>query len=135
MKELTVAAEVAEQEFDRWADAMDLDVEGLNEEQKQAFEASKRTIVRAICRGSLVVNEDGLAVYTPQRSGEIDPLTFHERTGATLMAADSVKGSNAMIKKMYAILADLTRQNATVFSKLKGTDIKVCEALFALLMG
>lgn len=134
MKEDKVAAEVAEEEFDRWAEAMDLEVEGLDSDDLQSFNQQRAKIVRAIRKGHLVINDEDLAVYTPWKSTYDKPIVFHERTGASLMAADHAK-KDANVAKMYAILADMTRTNAPLFASLKGPDIKVCEALFALLMG
>lgn len=133
-EKIKIAAEVAETEFDRWADAMDIDHESLAGEDLESFNMQKSKIVKAIVRGSLVISDNDEAVYTPQRSGEVEPITFHERTGASLMAADRVKRDHN-VAKMYAILGDMTNQHPSTFAKLKGVDIKVCEALFALLMG
>lgn len=128
-----VAAEVASQEFERWIDAMDLEVEGLTGENLESFNLQRSRVERAIRRGSLVINDEGEAVYTPQKT-EMDPITFRERTGASLMAADRTKRDHN-VAKMYAILGDMTKLHPSTFAKLKGVDIKICEAMFALLMG
>jgi hypothetical protein len=132
-----IALEVAEQEFDRFAEDMDLDldVSKMDEDDKTAFEKQKRRILRAIQKGSLVINDDGEAVYTPShpRSGYTEPLTFHERTGASLMAMDGKKKGHD-VAKTYAVLADMCKVHQRVFAGLVGTDVKTCEALFALLM-
>lgn len=135
--EIVVAKEQAEKEFDDWAEAMDLDLDtsNMDEDDLAGFTKQKGRIVRAIMRGSLVFNEDGEAVYTPghKKSKYNDPITFHERTGASLMAMDGrKKGHDAA--KMYAVLAEMCRVHPKVFAGLVGEDVKVCEALFALLM-
>jgi len=132
-----VPNEVAEQEFDRWVDAMDLDLDTavMDAEDLTAFTKQKRRIMRAMQRGSLVITEDGEAVYTPQnpKSKHKDPLTFHERTGASLMAMDGKKkGHDAA--KTYAIMADICKTHPSTFAGMVGEDVKVCEALFAFLM-
>lgn len=132
-----VALEVAEKEFNRFVEEMDLDLDTalMDAEDLTAFTKQKNRIIRAIQRGNLVVNENGEAVYTPFNKGSKhkEPLTFHERTGASLMAMDGKK-KNHDVAKTYAVLADMCRVHQSVFAGLAGTDVKVCEALFALLM-
>lgn len=132
-----VDKETAEKEFDRFAEAMDLDLDtaGMGTEDLTALNRQKKKIVTAIKRGALLFNEDGEAIYTPQheRSRHKDPITFHERTGASLMAMDGKK-KNYDVAKTYAVMADMCKVPASVFAGLVGVDIKTCEALFALLM-
>lgn len=131
-----VAREVAEAEFDRWAEAMDLDLDTseMDAEDLAAFGKQKRRIVRAIERGAVVINDTGEAVFTPERSSGVDgSITFHEHTGASLMAVDGKK-KNEDVRKTFAVMADMTKQHPSVFSKLRGSDTKVAMALFALLM-
>ena len=132
-----VAKEVAEQEFERFAEEMDLDLDtsSMDAEDLKAFNKQKNRIIRAIERGHLVINENGEAVYTPNnnRSKQGDPITFHERTGASLMAMDGKKKGHD-VAKTYAVMADMCKVHPNVFAGLAGTDVKVCEALFALLM-
>jgi len=132
-----VSREVAEQEFDRFVEEMDLDLDtsSMDTEDRTQFDKQKRRILKAIMRGDLVINAEGEAVYTPAnpRSKYLDPITFHERTGASMMAMDGKK-KNHDVAKTYAVLADMCRVHPNVFAGLAGTDVKVCEALFALLM-
>lgn len=137
MKENKVNKEVAEQEFETWVDAMDLDLDTseMDAEDLTAFNKQKKRIIKAIMRGSLVFNENDEAVYTPHRPGtqHKEPITFHERTGAAIMAMDGKKqGHN--VAKMYAVLADMCKVHPKTFAMMVGEDIKLCEALFALLM-
>lgn len=129
--------ETAQADFDRFVEAMDLDVDtaDLDAEDLTAFNKQKNRVTRAIQNGSLVINEKGEAVYTPCRPGSIhsDAITFHERTGASLMAMDGKK-KNYDVAKTYAIMANMCSVHPSVFAGLVGTDVKVCEALFALLM-
>ena len=132
-----IALEVAEAEFERFAGSMDINVDTtkLDQEDLTAFTKIKDRVVRAMQRGSLVINDNGEAVYTPQRPGSKskDAITFHERTGASLMAMDGKKKGHD-VAKTYAILADMCRVHPSTFAGLSGQDIKVCEGLFALLM-
>lgn len=132
-----IAQEQAELEFDRFIEAMDIliDTAKLDAEDLAQFTKQKDRIVAAVCRGALVFNEDGEAVYTPQhsRSKHKDAITFHERTGASLMASDGKKKGHD-VAKTYAVLADMCKVHPNVFAGLVGTDVKVCEAIYALLM-
>ena len=135
MEEEKICPEMAALEFDKFADGMDLDLDlsVMDEDDRAGFEKQKRRLVLAIQKGSLVINDDGEAVYTPVKVPDHKPITFHERTGASLMATDGKKkGYDA--SKMYAMMGDLARVHPSTFAKLKGIDIKVCEAIFALLM-
>ncbi len=132
-----IVLEVAQAEFDRFVEAMDLDVDtaGLDAEDLTQFNKLKNRVIRQIERGALVINDNGEAVYTPQNKGSkhTDAITFHERTGASLMAMDGKKKGHD-VAKTYAVLADMCKVHPSVFAGLVGTDVKTCEALFSLLM-
>ena len=132
-----VALEVAAQEFERFTEAMDLDLDTslMDAEDLTAFNKQKNRILRAVQRGFLVFNDNGEAVYTPQnaRTKNKDAITFHERTGASLRAMDGKKKGHD-VAKTYAVLADMCKVHPSVFAGLAGSDGKVCEALFAFLM-
>ena len=135
MKE-KIAVEAAQVEFDRFVDLMDLDVdvEHMNEDEVSSFKNMERSLIKSIQSGALTINDDGEAVYTPQRSDNPNPITFHERTGATLMATDHKK-DNQNMAKTYAAMGDMCRVPAKTFALLKGRDIKTCEKIYTLLMG
>ena len=137
MKDHKVVLEMAEQEFDQWAEAMDLDLDtaDMDAEDLTAFSKQKRRIVRAVQKGALVFNDDGEAVYTPQnaKSKHQDAITFHERTGAAVMAMDGKKKGHD-ISKTYAVMGGMCKAHPSVFAGLVGIDGKICEAIFALLM-
>lgn len=132
-----IAKDVALVEFDRFIEEMDIDADTstMDAEDTTQFNKQKNRIIRAIENGHLVINEDGEAIYTPhhRNSKHKEPITFHERTGASLMAMDSQKQSK-MVARTYAVMADMCKVPASTFAGLAGSDIKVCEALFALLM-
>jgi len=132
-----VDIETADKEFERFSEAMDLDLDTskMDTEDLTAFDKQKRRIITAIQRGALVFNEEGEAVYTPKHSKSKykEAITFHERTGASMMAMDGKK-KNYEVAKTYAIMADMCNVPPHVFAGLVGADGKTCEALFALLM-
>lgn len=132
-----IANEVALVEFDRFVEVMDLDLDtaGMDAEDLTAFNKQKSKIIRALERGTLVINESGEAVYTPNnpKTKTTDPITFHERSGASLMAMDGKKKGHD-VSKTYAIMADMCKVHPSTFAGMVGNDIKLCEAVFALLM-
>ena len=64
-----IAADVAESEFGRFIDSMDLDLntDGMDDDEKKDLSLQKGRVISAIMNGSLVVNDDGDPVFTPQR--------------------------------------------------------------------
>lgn len=132
-----IALEVAEAEFDRFVDSMDLDLDtkDMDAEDLTAFHKQRRRIIKAMMIGALVINEKGEAVYAPQheRSKHKEAITFHERTGASLMAMDGKK-KNQDVAKTFAVMADMCKVHPSVFAGLTGVDDKVCGALFSFLM-
>lgn len=131
-----IATEVAEADFDRFIESSGIyiNIEKMGKEDRESFEEQRGRIVRAIESGALVVNEDGEPVFTPQRSGDVGPLTFHEPTGASLMAMDKKK-KDEDVGKMYATMADMAGTSAKTFSQLKMADLKVCMAVATLFLG
>lgn len=129
-----VAAEVAEQEFERFIDAMGLDVDpkGWTDEDKQSFDEAKRKIIDAMKSGRLVIDEDGRPRYTP-RLVNTDPITFYEPTGADLMAIDQAK-KGANVSAGFKLLAAMTKTNVQRFSGMANRDLKVCQAIQALFL-
>lgn len=132
-----VNKDVAINEFEGWAAFMDLDIDVSSMDSEDATQLTKLKdrIIRGIERGSLTFNDDGEAVYTPQnsKSKHKEPITFHERTGASLMAMDGKK-KNHDVAKTYAIMGEMCKVHPSTFAGLVGTDVKICEALFSLLM-
>ncbi len=131
-----VAREVAEQDFNRFADSMDLDIDpvDMDAEDKKGFEQQKDRIISAIQSGSLVINDIGEPVFTPKRTKDADAITFYEPTGASLMAMDRKKKTED-VGKLYASMGEITRTHASTFSKMKMSDLKVCIAITTLFLG
>jgi hypothetical protein len=137
MAENKISVEMAEQEFERFGEAMDLDFDTsfMDEEDRKGFEGSKRRIVKAIMSGAMIINDEGCPVYTPQRAqGDVNPITFYEPTGATYMAMDRKKKTEDM-GKMMALMADYTQTSSGLFAKMKNADFKVCLAVTTLFLG
>lgn len=133
MTDSVVAADVAQDEFARFADAMDLDVDEskMDADELKSFKELKDTTLRALRRGQLVIDDKGQPVYTP-KSGTA--ITFYEPTGASFIALDSKKKDHD-VAKMYALMADMTRQTEKLFALMPQRDLKVCRSIATLFLG
>lgn len=131
-----IAKEVADQEFNRFVESMDLDVDpaDMDAEDKKGFDQQRDRVIAAIQSGALVINDSGEPVFTPQRTKDADVITFHEPTGASLMAMDRKKKTED-IGKLYAAMGEITKTHASTFSKMKMADLKVCMAITTLFLG
>lgn len=131
-----IAKEVAEQEFNRFAESMDLDIDpaDMDVEDKKGFDQQKDRVMSAIQSGALIIKDNGEPVFTPQRTNDAEAITFHEPTGASLMAMDRKKKTED-IGKLYATMGEMTKTHANVFSKMKMPDLKVCMAITTLFLG
>jgi len=127
--------EMATAEFERFAETMciDIDVSRMKDEDREDFEGYKKTVVDAICRGSLVINDRGEPVYTPQRSENNSPLVFKELTGANLAAGDKL-GKGREHSKLFETMGSMTETHAGRFSKMVMSDLKVCQAIIVLFL-
>ncbi len=135
-KKIVVVKEQAQAEFDQFVEKMDLDLdtEDMDPEDLTQFNKQKKRILTEIIRGNMTINENGEPVYTPHRTpSATDPITFYEPDGAVLLMMDKKKAGQD-VGKMYAIMGAMTHQNAAIFSKLKGTDYKVCSAIASLFL-
>lgn len=130
-----VAREVAENEFNRFCDDMDIDrdLSKMDEDDTKGFNDNKELIVNAIMDGRLVLNDDSEPVYTPKRGKDSNPLTFREPTGATFMAMDRKK-SGQDVGKMIALMDEITRSAPGTCSRLKGVDFKVARSIVTLFL-
>lgn len=131
-----LSPEFAAQEFERFATAMDLqlDVSDMEDEDRQSFEKQRKIVTDALCAGSLVIRENGEPEFRPTTEDDgADPIVFHEPTGATFLAMDSRKKGQD-IAKANAMLGDMTRQPPARFSRMKNRDYKVCQSLLVLFL-
>tara|TARA_R100000808_G_C2155423_1_gene167857 strand:- start:5947 stop:6342 length:396 start_codon:yes stop_codon:yes gene_type:complete len=130
MKEVKVAKEQAELEFDNFCVNFDIDTDCRDQEEQESFNDIKDVVVKAIMYGHLTFNENSEPIYVPHRS-DCKPLTFREMDGASFMAGDKSQGNH---QAMHAILADLTKTTSGTFAKMKNADLKVCRAILRLFM-
>lgn len=132
--EKTVPKELAEQEFARFLEAMDLtekcDTSAMDLEDVKGFEKHKRVIMSALERMQLVIDEDGQPTLTTSSGAKI---TFYEPTGGDLMAMDQAKAGRD-VEKTNKVLAAMTKQPAALFAGMKNRDYRICSSLFTLFL-
>lgn len=134
MADSKVAAEVAEAEFDRWLESMDLvvkhDTSTMDADDRKGYEKHKRTIVVAIERGQGEVDDAGQFIFTTSTGTR---LVFREPTGADMMAQDTSKSGHD-VEKTNKILASMTGQAPKFFATMPARDHRVCSAVFVLFL-
>lgn len=134
-----IGKDVAKQEFDRWVDAMriDLDTDGMDENDRADFAAFERSIVKYIGKGIASVDTEGLLQFNPmpgKNGHDFGNVVFRPPTGASYLAMD-LKKAHANIGKIFASLADITEISQAHYSKMAAPDIKFCIAVFSLFFG
>jgi hypothetical protein len=131
-----VAKEVAEDEFTRMVESYDLDLDGLDKEDDEAFKALKQIVVRAIIQGRLTVDESGLpTVHLKYPVGEITAVKFKHVTGEMVISQGDLKAKNT-VSQGWKFLQDLTGTASTAFGKMRQLpDLKTCNALARLFLG
>ncbi len=134
-----VPQDVAEDEFARWAETMALtpkfDESLLNDEEVADLRSSKHTVLCAIMDGRLVVNENGDFVFTPSdvgSDGRLGAMVFGEPTMAQLREANREKSK---IDQQNKLIALMTNKDATVLSRMRSRNFRVCGAIVGLFLG
>jgi hypothetical protein len=135
MAELKVAQEVAEADFVRLCAKRRIDVDetGMTEKEIETLAKMRAKIVKQITLGNLLIDEDGLATYTPPVP-DGKPLVFRMANAATLMAQDDAKGKGDH-HQMIAMLAALTGWTKNDLSKLAPPDYLFCSTLVGVFLG
>lgn len=132
--EPTVSREVAEAEFSRFIEEMDIDLDEskLDDEDKVAVKKARDLLIKRMMQGHLTIDEKGQPVYRPLTVQQT--LVFREPDGEVKQAMDQGKqGHN--VRKMQGTIAQWTGVNFSVIRKMKERDAKVCESIFVLFFG
>lgn len=130
-----VGEDVAEADFERFRDAMDLDFDpnGMSDEEESDFVDAKRRMIRAMMRGTLVVNDEGEPVFTPTK-GDRSPITFHEPQGGHYMSMAPKEGKESQ-KRGFQLISQMTGEPVKRFGTMYERDLKVVSAITALFLG
>jgi hypothetical protein len=124
-----VATEVAQQEFERWAETFEIDIstEAFDPEELKAFDGFKAKFIKRIETGALTIDDDGVIEFSP-RGDDGDPLKFDEPTGALLSARQK---NDTEIQAARRVLASWTGVAPKRFAEMKLRDFNFCSELLA----
>jgi|SRR6185369_14329436 len=135
MAELVVAKEAAEADFERLCALrrLDIDESGMTEKDLATLAKMRARVVKEISLGHLIVDDAGIATYTPPVEGA-KPLVFRMSKASTLIARDEAqaKGDQA---QMIAMIAELTGWSKGDISRLATPDYLFCSLLVGLFLG
>lgn len=124
--------EVAKNEFKRFADSRRLErkLARMDENDSRDFHGFSETIIDAIEDGQLVIENDGLPVFT---TADGTVLRWTRPRGDAYTAMDRKKQS-ATVGKMYASMAAITHVPDVTFAKMDTMDLDVCMALYSVFL-
>jgi hypothetical protein len=121
-----VSEEVAEQDFERFAEYWDIDTETetMSPEDRDSFEGQKSRILRAIKNGRAAIGDDGKLTYKLREPiGEYESLTFKLPRGDAFISMDKHKERQSM-HKIQTLIAGMTGVPSSLLSRLNGIDMK-----------
>ena len=132
-KNQRVPEDIAEEEFQRFAEEMEIDVDEskMFGEDRDNFLNLKRKFLGAVIRGRLVVNDNGEPEFT---SSTGEHFTFYEPSGATVTEMDKIGKKGGDVAKTHKVMASAMRVSPAAICKLPQRDYKVLQAIFALFM-
>ncbi len=134
----TTSQAVAEDEFERWAKAWEIDteVESMTDEDRSYFGGLKRKLVVAIRRGRLTVDTSGenltYALKFPKIEG-ISSLALGVPCGSAYIGWDRFKDRESM-HKLNSFMGEMCGTNPAVFSKMDGRDLKIIQTVAQLFL-
>ena len=137
MEETALAPEVAEAEFNRFVKIWDIDdsAGSMSVEDKATFDSQKNRIIKELCRGNAVLDEEGRFKYTlqhPRKDGALTDITFDISRGNKAVM-DGFKERETM-KKTAAYIGSLIGQPLNTFLNMDPRDQKFAEALVVLFL-
>jgi hypothetical protein len=122
-----VAKDVANSDFERWADTFEIDTDtsDLADAEQKAFEAFRLKFVKRVQRGSLAVEDGGVLAFYLDKD---NMLRLDEPTGAILSARlkndDDVQAARRMLGQWAGVppkvFADMTLRDFNFCSELLG---------------
>jgi len=136
MEKLEINKELAEQEFENWREACDLDfdVQYLSNDQAALVANTKRRFIKAMAAGRLVIEDDVIIYTISEKSPEgfAGKVIKIQNPGAKLrLAMDGFK-DNQQAEKEIAGMSAITGQDVGFFRKLYTTDFNLIEGIMAL---
>jgi len=127
---------VAEAEFERFADAWELDTEigTMPEEDAESFKTQKRKVLAMIKRDRAVVNEGGDIVYQLKRPvGRLKEITLETGAGASYWGMDKARGEK-YIGKLNHYICDAVGIANSELLKMSSIDTKFLYGVYGLFL-
>ena len=132
-----IAFEVAEEEFVRFAEAweLDIDVSTMTEEDSDSFRTQKRRVIQKIMDGKAVVKEDGDIEYTLKKAiGKLNVVTLSIPPWGGWTDMDRGRKDKNMMKFTH-YCANAINQPVTVLTRMHGIDAKFIQGVYSLFLG
>ena len=132
--------EMAEQEFDRFAELWDIDVDSssMTEDDLDSFNRAKRPLVRGFRDGWLICDDEGVLTFTLKFSKKLleqgtskiklDPAK------ADVLSMDKFKDRESM-HKLRAYMAAMAGMAPRLFGNIDGRDEKRIRGAILLFLG
>lgn len=135
MTEVKINREVAEGEFQRFADMARLDMDRpRNSNERRDIEEDKEQFVYFVEKGRIVVDEEGYPTVRTE-SEELPEVRFGRRPRVTsLRAMDKCKKNNEN-GKMLAMMGDTLGIAPAKLNSLEYADFEVVSLVFSLFLG
>lgn len=135
MTEIKITKELAEADFQRFADMARLDLERpRNSNDRRDLDEDKEQFIYFVTKGRVTVDDDGYpTVHT--ESEELPAVRFGRRPRVTaLRAMDKCKRNNEN-GKMLAMMADVLGIAPAKMNALEYADFEVVSLVFSLFLG
>lgn len=131
-----LAADAAKVEFERFANAWDLDLDTseMTEEDEKSLQDAKRPILRGLCRGDIRVTDDGdlsIDLKFGKKKGETVEVKIDR---ADMLVMDRFKDKQNF-HKLNAYVATLCGQPPKFYAMLDPRDQKRVRAPVQLFLG
>ncbi len=135
-KKYVLTEELASEEFAKWAEAMDIDVEESDGEDKDGdslLRGGKKSVVKALMRGSMVLNDDGNLEYTLSCHSKA-PLCG-EKLVLGMPPASVYTGQKGNAGDMiFGFVSGMTGKDKGYLAKISYADFKVLQAVAGLFL-
>lgn len=129
---ITITQEMAESQFNDWAENNGLEFDSLKEEALEAINGMKNRLITNIQNGSMVVKGEDIEYTVSRFSKDFagQKLTIHNPGSKLIQVTDGLKETQAY-EKTVRMLSACTNQDVGFFRKLHIKDFRILEAIVA----
>ena len=131
-----LSPEMAEKEFERFADLWDIDIDlkSMGEDDLESYEKAKRPLIRGFVKGWLTLGDEGeLTFELIKPMGDITSLTL-DVARADVLAMDKFKDKQSM-HKLKAYMASMVGSTVQKLASLDPRDEKRIRGPILLFLG